>query len=153
MNKFSNISEYTVSQLNKSIKNIIEGNFRIIKVLGELTQVKKHSSGHIYFTLKDEESSLSGVCWRSNVQNLKVDIVDGQFVLVKGKITTYSPQSKYQLVVDQLEYQGEGILLKMLDERKKQLSAEGLFDLDKKEKNSKDSKKYWCDNIRNRSCF
>ena len=134
MNKFSNISEYTVSQLNKSIKNIIEGNFRIIKVLGELTQVKKHSSGHIYFTLKDEESSLSGVCWRSNVQNLKVDIVDGQFVLVKGKITTYSPQSKYQLVVDQLEYQGEGILLKMLDERKKQLSAEGLFDLDKKKK-------------------
>ena len=114
MNKFSNISEYTVSQLNKSIKNIIEGNFRIIKVLGELTQVKKHSSGHIYFTLKDEESSLSGVCWRSNVQNLKVDIVDGQFVLVKGKITTYSPQSKYQLVVDQLEYQGEGILLKCL---------------------------------------
>ena len=86
MNKFSNISEYTVSQLNKSIKNIIEGNFRIIKVLGELTQVKKHSSGHIYFTLKDEESSLSGVCWRSNVQNLKVDIVDGQFVLVKGKL-------------------------------------------------------------------
>ena len=60
--------------------------------------------------------------------------MDGQFVLVKGKITTYSPQSKYQLVVDQLEYQGEGILLKMLDERKKQLSAEGLFDLDKKKK-------------------
>ena len=99
MNKFSNISEYTVSQLNKSIKNIIEGNFRIIKVLGELTQVKKHSSGHIYFTLKDEESSLSGVCWRSNVQNLKVDIVDGQFVLVKGKITTYSLNQNTNLLL------------------------------------------------------
>ena len=68
MNKFSNISEYTVSQLNKSIKNIIEGNFRIIKVIGELSQVKRHSSGHIYFTLKDKDSTLSGVCWRSNVQ-------------------------------------------------------------------------------------
>ena len=61
MNKLSNISEYTVSQLNKSIKNIIEGNFDTIKVIGELSQVKKHSSGHIYFTLKDKVSSLSGV--------------------------------------------------------------------------------------------
>ena len=55
MNKISNISEYTVSQLNKSIKNIIEGKFNVIKVVGELSQVKKHSSGHIYFTLKDKE--------------------------------------------------------------------------------------------------
>lgn len=132
MNKFSNTSEYTVTQLNKSIKNIIEGNFRIIKVIGEINQVKRHSSGHVYFTLKDKESILSGVCWRSNVNNLKVKIEDGQFVLVKGKITTYAPQSKYQLVVDQVEYQGEGELLKILEERKKKFLAEGLFDLDKK---------------------
>ena len=82
---------------------------------------KKTLSGHIYFTLKDKESSLSGVCWRSNVQNLKVNSEDGQFVLVNGKITTYSPQSKYQLIVEQIEYQGEGELLKKLDERKKNL--------------------------------
>ena len=112
MNKISNISEYTVSQLNKSIKNIIEGKFNVIKVVGELSQVKKHSSGHIYFTLKDKESSLSGVCWRSNTNNLKVNIEDGKFVLVNGRITTYSPQSKYQLIVEQIEYQGEGELLK-----------------------------------------
>ena len=66
MNKFSNISEYTVSQVNKAIKNIIEGNFNVIKVIGELSQVKRHSSGHIYFTLKDQDSTLSGVCWRSS---------------------------------------------------------------------------------------
>ena len=119
MNKFSNISEYTVSQLNKSIKNIIEGNFKIIKVSGELSQVKKHSSGHIYFTLKDENSVLSSVCWRSNVNNLKVEIEEGKSVLVQGKITTYAPQSKYQLIVEQLEYQGEGEFLKILEERKK----------------------------------
>ena len=119
MNKFSNISEYTVSQLNKSIKNIIEGNFKIIKVSGELSQVKKHSSGHIYFTLKDENSVLSSVCWRSNVNNLKVEIEEGKSVLVQGRITTYAPQSKYQLIVEQLEYQGEGELLKILEERKK----------------------------------
>ena len=132
MNKISNISEYTVSQLNKSIKNIIEGKFNVIKVVGELSQVKKHSSGHIYFTLKDKESSLSGVCWRSNTNNLKVNIEDGKFVLVNGRITTYSPQSKYQLIVEQVEYQGEGELLKKLEERKKKFLEEGLFDLDKK---------------------
>ncbi len=132
MNKLSNTSEYTVSQLNKSIKNIIEGNFDTIKVIGELSQVKKHSSGHIYFTLKDKESSLSGVCWRSHVNSLKVNIDDGKFVLIKGKITTYAPQSKYQLIVEQVEYQGEGELLKLLEERKKKLLEEGLFDLSRK---------------------
>ena len=134
MNKFSNISEYTVSQVNKAIKNIIEGNFNVIKVIGELSQVKRHSSGHIYFTLKDQDSTLSGVCWRSNTNNLKVNIEDGKFVLIKGKITTYAPQSKYQLIVDEIEYQGEGELLKILEERKKKFLAEGLFDLDKKKK-------------------
>ena len=70
----------------------------VIKVVGELSQVKKHSSGHIYFTLKDKESSLSGVCWRSNTNNLKVNIEDGKFVsLVNGRITTYSPQSEISI--------------------------------------------------------
>ena len=69
-----------------------------------------------------------------NTNNLKVNIEDGKFVLIKGKITTYAPQSKYQLIVDEIEYQGEGELLKILEERKKKLLAEGLFDLDKKKK-------------------
>ena len=97
MKKNSNILEYTVTELNKSIKNIIENSFLFIKVSGELSQVKFHSSGHIYFTLKDEDSSISGICWRSMVPKLRVKIEEGTSVSVKGRVTAYSPQSKYQL--------------------------------------------------------
>ena len=134
MKVLSNVIDYTVTQLNKSIKNIIEGSFLTLRVVGEVSQVKKHSSGHIYFTLKDQESSLSAICWRSNVNKLNVKIEEGSSVVIIGRITTYSPQSKYQLIVEQVEYQGEGLLLKVLEDRKKMLSKEGLFDDDKKKK-------------------
>ena len=134
MKVLTNIIDYTVTQLNKSIKNIIESSFLTLRVTGEVSQVKKHSSGHIYFTLKDQESSLSAVCWRSNVNKLKIKIEEGSSVVIIGRITTYSPQSKYQLIVEQVEYQGEGVLLKILEDRKKMLSKEGLFDQDKKKK-------------------
>ena len=128
MNNLSNISEFTVSELNQSLKEIIENNFNIIKVSGELSQVKKHNSGHVYFTLKDEESTISCICWRSTVPKLKIDIEEGTSVLILGKVTTYSPQSKYQIIVDNIEYEGEGYLLKILEDRKKKLLSEGLFD-------------------------
>ncbi len=134
MKVLSNVIDYTVTQLNKSIKNIIESSFSALRVVGEVSQVKKHSSGHVYFTLKDKESSLSAICWRSNVNRLKAKIEEGASVIIIGRITTYSPQSKYQLIVEQIEYQGEGHLLKMLEDRKKMLSEEGLFDEDKKKK-------------------
>ena len=114
MKVHSNIIDYTVTQLNKSIKNIIESSFLTLRVVGEVSQVKKHSSGHIYFTLKDKESSLSAICWRSNVNKLNVKIEEGSSVVIIGRVTTYSPQSKYQLIVEQVEYQGEGLLLKVL---------------------------------------
>ncbi len=134
MNKFSNITEYTVTQLNNSIQNIIEDSFKIISVSGEISQIKKHSSGHIYFTLKDEDSAISSICWRSNVARLNVKLEEGLFVKIKGKITTYSPQSKYQLIAEQAEYQGEGALLKILEDRKKKMANEGLFDVCHKKK-------------------
>ena len=134
MKKNSNILEYTVTELNKSIKNIIENSFLFIKVSGELSQVKVHSSGHIYFTLKDEDSSISGICWRSMVPKLRVKIEEGTSVSVKGRVTTYSPQSKYQLIVEQVEYKGEGSILKLLEDRKKKFAAEGLFDQEKKKR-------------------
>ena len=134
MKVLSNIIDYTVTQLNKSIKNIIESSFLTLRVVGEVSQVKKHSSGHIYFTLKDQESSLSAICWRSNVNKLNVKIEEGSSVVIIGRVTTYSLQSKYQLIVEQVEYQGEGLLLKVLEDRKKMLSKEGLFDEDKKKK-------------------
>ena len=77
MKTISNIVEYTVTQLNKSIKNVIEYSFLSIRVSGEISQVKKHSSGHIYFTLKDEDSSISAICWRSSVPKLKINIEEG----------------------------------------------------------------------------
>ena len=128
MNLISNIKEYTVSQLNSSIKNIMEINFNLIKVRGEISQTNKHSSGHIYFTLKDGNSSISSICWRSTVPRLNIKIEDGISVIVKGRITTYEIQSKYQIIIDQVDYEGEGELLKILEKRKKKLSLLGYFD-------------------------
>ena len=76
MKNLSNISEFTVSDLTNSIKKIVEGTFDLIKVSGEISQVKKHTSGHIYFTLKDEDNSISGLCWPT-VPKLKVNIEEG----------------------------------------------------------------------------
>ena len=128
MNLISNIKEYTVSELNFSIKNIIEKNFNLIKVRGEISQTNKHSSGHIYFTLKDGNSLISSICWRSTVPRLNIKIEDGISVIVKGRVTTYELQSKYQIIVDQVDYEGEGALLKLLEQRKKKLSLLGYFD-------------------------
>ena len=132
MKVHSNIIDYTVTQLNKSIKNIIESSFLTLRVVGEVSQVKKHSSGHIYFTLKDKESSLSAICWRSNVNKLNVKIEEGSSVVIIGRVTTYSPQSKYQLIVEQVEYQGEGLLLKILEDRKLSENPKTLDELSKK---------------------
>ncbi len=128
MNLISNIKEYTVSELNSSIKNIMEITFNSIKVRGEISQTNKHSSGHIYFTLKDGNSSISSICWRSTVPRLNIKIEDGISVIVKGRITTYELQSKYQIIIDQVDYEGEGALLKLLEQRKKKLSLLGYFD-------------------------
>ena len=128
MNLISNIKEYTVSELNSSIKNIMENNFNLIKVRGEISQTNKHSSGHIYFTLKDGNSLISSICWRSTVPRLNIKIEDGISVIVKGRITTYELQSKYQIIIDQVDYEGEGALLKLLEQRKKKLSLLGYFD-------------------------
>jgi exodeoxyribonuclease VII large subunit len=128
MNLISNIKEYTVSELNSSIKNIMEKNFNIVKVRGEISQTNKHSSGHIYFTLKDGNSIISSICWRSTVPRLNIKIEDGINVIVKGRVTTYEHQSKYQIIIDQVDYEGEGELLKTLEQRKKKLSRLGYFD-------------------------
>ena len=128
MNVISNIKEYSVSELNSSIKNIMENNFNLIKVRGEISQTNKHSSGHIYFTLRDGNSSISSICWRSTVPRLNIKIEDGISVIVKGRITTYELQSKYQIIIDQVDYEGEGALLKLLEQRKKKLSLLGYFD-------------------------
>ncbi len=134
MNKFSNIQKFTVSQLNNSIKNLIEKKFETISVIGEVFQLKKHSSGHIYFSLKDKESIVSAICWRSVVPSIGIEIEEGIKVIIYGKVTTYSQQSKYQLIVQRIEYEGEGTLLKILEKRKKKMAELGFFE-DRHKKN------------------
>ena len=128
MNKLSNIVSYTVTQLNDSIKNLINNSFQTIKVVGEISQVKKHTSGHIYFSLKDETSIISVICWRSTVPQISLEIEEGISVEIKGKVTTYHQQSKYQIIVEQIQYEGEGSLLKTLEARKRKLAKLGFFD-------------------------
>lgn len=130
----SNSDYYTVTELNNSIKKIIENSFGIIRVKGEVSQLKKHSSGHLYFSLKDITDIISVVCWRSKVSSLNYLPENGKNIIVSGRITTYSPQSKYQIIVEKIELEGEGRLLKILEDRKKKLLEEGFFNKDFKKK-------------------
>lgn len=128
MNYIINNEFYTVSKLNASIKNILENSFGYIKVKGEISSLSQPSSGHIYFSLKDEKDVISAVCWKSNISRLSFFPEEGKNVLIKGKISTYSKQSKVQILVNDIELEGEGDLLKLLEERKKKLLKEGIFD-------------------------
>ena len=132
MNDLLNKNFFTVSELNFSIKKIIETSMHSIQVKGEISQLKKHSSGHIYFTLKDEKEVISAVCWRSKVGELSFMPEDGKKVRIYGKVTTYSLQSKYQIIVSDIELEGEGELLKLFEELKNKLLKEGLFNNDLK---------------------
>ena len=123
MNQISNINEYTVSELNNSIKKTIESRFLYIKLKGELSKITRHSSGHIYLSLKDENESISAVCWRSTVSQLSLIPEEGEKIIIYGKVTTYSPQSKYQIIIDKIESEGEGSLLKKLEEIKRRLET------------------------------
>lgn len=128
----SNLPEYAVSEISGAIKRTLEGQFEHIRVRGELSAVKFHSSGHVYATLKDDRANLSVVCWRGNVGRLSVRPEDGMEVIATGRISAFAGQSRYQLVIEALELAGEGALLKLLEERRKKLAAEGLFEAERK---------------------
>ena len=124
----SNIPEFSVAELSSLVKQQIEGNFGHVRVRGEVTQPKLHSSGHLYLSLKDENAVLAAVCWKGQVSRLKVKIEEGMELVATGRLTTFAGQSKYQLVIEQVALAGVGALLQMLEARKKKLAAEGLFD-------------------------
>lgn len=119
---------YSVSEISYLLKTLVENNFARIKIRGELSSVKQHVSGHFYFTLKDTDSIMDGVCWRGIATPFQKLLQDGLEVICTGKLTTYPSRSKYQIIVESVELAGEGALLKLLEERKKKLAAEGLFD-------------------------
>ena len=120
--------EFTVSRLSALIKRSLEMNFGHIKLTAEVSALKIHSSGHAYFSLKDEGAVIDAVCWRSTLQRLKHQLENGLKVTCFGKVSSYQMQSKYQFVVEKFEPAGVGNLLKLLEERKQKLAKEGLFD-------------------------
>ncbi|MGH7014466.1 MAG: exodeoxyribonuclease VII large subunit [Stellaceae bacterium] len=130
----SNLSEYTVSELSQAVKRTLEGDFGHIRVRGEISGSKRVASGHCYLTLKDAESNLDGVIWRTTFGRLALKPEDGMEVVCTGRMTTYPGRSKYQLIIEAIELAGVGALLKLLEERKKKLAAEGLFDETRKRK-------------------
>ncbi|NCC03902.1 MAG: exodeoxyribonuclease VII large subunit [Proteobacteria bacterium] len=128
----TNSPEITVSELSRSLKRMIETGFGHVRVRGEIGSCKLHTSGHLYLSLKDEAAVLDAVCWRGAVSRLGIKPETGMDVICTGKMTTYAGSSKYQLVIERMELAGVGALLKMLEERRKKLAAEGLFDPTKK---------------------
>ncbi len=127
-----NAPAVTVSELSASLKRVVEGEFSRVRVRGEISGFKRAGSGHLYMALKDDSAVLDAVCWRGSAGRLAVDPEDGLEVIATGKLTTYAGRSKYQIVIEALEAAGEGALLKLLEERRRKLAAEGLFDESRK---------------------
>lgn len=128
----SNLPEFSVSEISQAVKRTLEGNFERIRVRGEVSKLNYHGSGHLYFSLKDEGAVIDAVCWRGTVGRLRLRLEHGMELVVTGRVSSYAGSSKYQIVVEEAELAGEGALLKMLEERRKRLAAEGLFDADRK---------------------
>ncbi|MCY4599306.1 MAG: exodeoxyribonuclease VII large subunit [Acidobacteria bacterium] len=128
----SNLPEYSVSQLAEQIKGTLEETFSRARVRGEISSFFRSGAGHLYWTLKDDRSGLKCACFRSAAQRLAVRPEDGLEVIVTGRVSTYGQRSEYQLIVDAVEVAGEGALLKMINDRRERLAAEGLFDEQRK---------------------
>jgi len=124
--------EITVSQLSNLLKRRIEDEFGYVRVRGELSRVTLAKSGHLYTSLKDENAVLDSICWKGTLERLSIRPEEGLEVVCTGRLTTYPARSNYQLIIESMELAGEGALLKMLEERRKKLAAEGLFDESRK---------------------
>ena len=120
--------EWTVSELSQRLKRTIEEGFSFVRVRGEISKVTVAKSGHLYTALKDADACLDAICWKGNLSRLGLKPEEGMEVVCTGRLTTYPGRSNYQLIIETMELAGQGALLKMLEERKKKLAAEGLFD-------------------------
>ncbi len=127
-----NLVELSVSELSGQVKRLVEDSFGRVRVRGELGRVARPASGHLYFDVKDDKAVLASVMWKGNAAKLAMQPEQGLEVILTGKMTTFPGQSRYQLVVDAMEPAGEGALMALLEARKKQLAAEGLFDAARK---------------------
>jgi exodeoxyribonuclease VII large subunit len=124
-----NSPELSVSELAGALKRTVEDRFGFVRVRGEVSNYRgPHSSGHAYFCLKDQTARIDAVIWKMTFQRLKLKPQEGLEVVVSGKITTYPGKSTYQIIIETLEPAGLGALMALLDERRRKLAAEGLFD-------------------------
>ncbi len=124
----SNLPSFTVTELSAALKRTVEDAFGFVRVKGEISQPKVAASGHCYLRLKDETAVLDAVIWRGAMRKLSIQPEEGMEVVASGRLTTYAGRSSYQIVIESMELAGEGALLKLLEERRKKLAAEGLFD-------------------------
>jgi len=122
-----NAPEFTVSELSGAIKRVIEGEFGLVRLRGEVGRVSLPRSGHVYLDLKDESAVISGVIWKGKAAALAIRPEEGMEVVATGRLTTFPGQSKYQIVIDDLRPAGQGALMAMLEKRKAALAAAGLF--------------------------
>ena len=130
--ELDNVGEFTVSELAGALKRTLEDAYGYVRVRGEISGFKRAASGHFYFSLKDAGACLDAVCWRLTAQRQTFKPEDGLEVVASGRITTFPSRSRYQLIVDRLAPAGVGALMALLEERKRQLAAEGLFAAERK---------------------
>lgn len=123
-----NAPPLSVSEISGAVKRVIEGEFGRVRVRGEIGRVSRPSSGHIYFDLKDDRAVIAAVSWKGQAARLSQKPEEGMEVIATGRLTTFPGQSKYQMIVEELEPAGAGALMAMLEKRRKALAAEGLFD-------------------------
>jgi exodeoxyribonuclease VII large subunit len=124
-----NLVEWTVSELSAAVKRSLEDAYGYVRVRGEISGFKgAHNSGHCYFALKDQNAKIEAVIWRTTYMRMRIKPQEGLEVVVQGRLTTFPGKSTYQIVIDSLEPAGIGALMALIEERKKKLAAEGLFD-------------------------
>jgi exodeoxyribonuclease VII large subunit len=128
----SNLPEFTIAELTGALKRTIEGEFGMVRVRAEIGKVMVPRSGHVYLTLKDDSCTLESVIWKGQLPRLMVRPEQGMEVICTGRLTIYGSRSQYQMVIEQMELAGEGAILKMLEERRRRLAAEGLFEAARK---------------------
>ena len=121
---------FSVSDASQLLKKVVETAFPEIRIRGELSQITHASSGHLYMTIKDAGAAINAIIWRGTPVNFKLE--EGAEVIVTGRFTTYPARSNYQIIISSIEMAGVGAILKMLEERKQKLAAEGLFDASRK---------------------
>ncbi len=125
----TNAAEYTVSEISNALRRTVEDAFGNVRVRGEISGYRgPHSSGHAYFSLKDDRARIDAVIWRSTLARLKFPPEEGMEVVATGRLTTFPGKSTYQIVIDALQPAGAGALMALFEERKKRLRAEGLFE-------------------------